>query len=163
MTRLFPAVFGIVISLLSSLSLAAEISPDRVQFNHDIRIEGDENVGDVTCINCSVRVRGHVSGDVTAIAGGITAEPGASIGGDVTTIGGDTLVEDGAQVSGDLTAIGGSLRRDPKATIAGDVTTIGGRGWIVLIFLLPFLFLGGIIALIIWLVQRSRHPTAVHA
>ena len=37
---------------------------------------------------------------------------------------------------------------------------MGGGGWVFLIFLLPFAFLGGIIALIIWLIQRSRRPSA---
>jgi hypothetical protein len=32
-----------------------------------------------------------------------------------------------------------------------------------LIFVLPFVFLGGIVALIIWLIQRSRRPTPVPA
>jgi hypothetical protein len=40
---------------------------------------------------------------------------------------------------------------------------VGGGRWIFLIFLTPFLFLGGIIALIIWMVQRSRHPAPVPA
>ncbi len=47
--------------------------------------------------------------------------------------------------------------------MAGDVTSMGGGGWVFLIFLLPFAFLGGIIALIIWLIQRSRRPAPVPA
>jgi hypothetical protein len=94
----------------------------------------------------------------------VFAESGASIAGDLTAIGGNARVESGAQVAGDLTTIGGTLRRDPQASVAGAVTTIGGGGaWVLLIFLLPFLFLGGIIALIIWLIQRSRHPAPVPA
>ncbi|MGH9546733.1 MAG: hypothetical protein ACRD23_16120 [Terriglobales bacterium] len=165
MIRLSPlrAFCVVAIFLLPSLKLAAEANPDRVQFNHDIRIEANDNVGDVTCIFCSVHVRGHVSGDVTAIAGSVFAEQGASIAGDVTAVGGSARVENDAQLAGDLTTIGGTLHRDPQATVAGDITTIGGAGggWIFLIFLLPFLFLGGIIALIIWLIQRSRHPAPV--
>jgi hypothetical protein len=141
----------------------AETSPDRFQMNHDIHIQADERVGDVTCIGCSIYVRGQVSGDVTAIAGSVIAEPGASITGDVTTIGGNTRVESGSQVAGDLTAIGGDLRRDPQASVAGNVTTIGGHGWVFLIFLLPLAVLGGIIALIVWLIQRSRRPIPVPA
>jgi hypothetical protein len=141
----------------------AETNPDRFQMNHDIHIQADEKVGDVTCIGCAVYVRGQVSGDVTAIAGSVVAEPGSSIAGDVTTIGGNARVESGSQVAGDLTAIGGDLRRDPQASVAGSVTTVGGRGWVFLIFLLPFAVLGGIIALIIWLIQRSRRPIPVPA
>jgi hypothetical protein len=149
--------------LLAPSLVAASTDPDRTQFNRDIRIEANDNVGDVTCIGCSVHVRGRVSGDVTTIAGSVFAEPGASIAGDVTAVGGSARLENGTQVAGDLTTIGGTLRRDSQATIAGEVTTIGGGGWILGIFLLPMLFLGGIVALIIWLVQRSRRPVPVPA
>jgi hypothetical protein len=165
MTRFFPlpAFCMFAILLMPSTSFALETSPDRFQMNHDIHIQPDEKVGDVTCIGCSVYVRGQVSGDVTTIAGSVFAEPGASIAGDVTTIGGNARVESGTQVAGDLTAIGGDLRRDPQATVAGDVTIMGGQGWVFLIFLLPFALLGGIIALIIWLIQRNRRPTPIPA
>jgi hypothetical protein len=166
MTQFIPlrAFCVVALVLVASLNLAAESNSDRFQFNHDIRIQSGERVGDVTCIHCSIYIRGQSSGDVTAIAGSIFAESGASIAGDITAIGGNVRVENGAQVAGDLTAIGGTLHRDPQASVAGDVTTIGGGGaWILLIFLLPFLFLGGIIALIIWLIQRSRRPAPVPA
>ncbi len=159
-----PAFCMLAILAAPYSSQAAAASSDRTQFSHDIRIESGERVGDVTCIACSIHIRGQSSGDVTAIAGSVFVESGASISGDVTAIGGNARVESGAQVAGDLTAIGGSVRRDPQASVAGDVTTIGGGGaWIFLIFLLPFLFLGGIVALIIWLVQRGRRPAPVPA
>jgi predicted acyltransferase (DUF342 family) len=142
-------------------TFAAQPNAERFQINHDIHIQPGDSVGDVTCINCSVYVRGQVSGDVTTIHGNISAEQGASIAGDVTAIGGNARLENDAQVAGDLTAIGGTVHRDPQATVSGDVTTMGGGGWVFLIFLLPVAFLGGIIALIVWLVQRSRRPTPI--
>ena len=164
MTRFFPlpAFCMFAIFLVPSASFA-ETNPDRFQMNHDIHIQADEKVGDVTCVGCSIYVRGQVSGDVTAVAGGVIAESGASIAGDVTTIGGNARIESGSQVAGDLTAIGGDLRRDPQASVAGNVTTIGGHGWVFLIFLLPVAVLGGIIALIVWLIQRSRRPVPLPA
>jgi hypothetical protein len=149
--------------LLPSVTLAAQANADRFHFNHDIRIQPEDKVGDVTCINCSIYVGGHVSGDVTTINGNVIAEQGAMVGGDVTVIRGDARVENSSQVAGDLTVIGGNVRRAPQATVAGDVTSMGGGGWVFLIFLLPFAFLGGIIALIIWLIQRSRRPAPVPA
>lgn len=146
--------------LLSNLNLAAQTDPDRVQFNSDIRIQPEESVGDVTCVHCSVYVSGHVSGDVAVIAGSVFVQQGGSVAGDVTAVGGDAGVKNGATVAGDLTAIGGNLRNDPQATVSGNVATIGGGRWVFLIFLLPLFFLGGIVALIIWLIQRSRHPAA---
>ena len=152
-----------VLLLLPSAVFAAKSNADRFQVNHDIRIQPGDEVGDVTCINCSVYVRGHVSGDVTTIHGNVVAEQGAAVAGDVTVIGGEALIDNGTQIAGDLTAIGGNVRRAPQATVAGDVTSMGGGGWVFLIFLLPFAFLGGIIALIIWLIQRSRRPVPVPA
>jgi hypothetical protein len=153
----------LVVSLTSSAVLAAETNADRFQINHDIHVQPEEQVGDVTCINCSVYVLGRVSGDVTTVNGNIVAEQGATVSGDATAVRGDARIESGAQVAGDLTAIAGTVRRDPRASIGGDVTSMGGGGWVFLIFLLPFAVLGGMIALIIWLVQRSRQPEPVPA
>jgi len=160
---LFRSFCSLAIFLVASTLLAAGANTDRFQINHDIRIEADDRVADVTCINCSVYVRGQVSGDVTTINGNVLAEQGAAVAGDITSIRGNARVENGAQVAGDLTAIAGTARRDPQAAVAGDVTSMGGGGWVFLIFLPPFVFLGGIIALIIWLVQRSRRPAPVPA
>jgi hypothetical protein len=165
MSRFFPlrALCLLVIFLTPSTILAAEANADRFQMNHDIQIQPDDKVGDVTCINCSVYVRGQVSGDVTTINGNIIAERGASIAGDVTAVRGNARIENGAQVAGDLTTVAGTVRRNPQATVAGDVTSLGGGGWVFLVFLLPFAVLGGIIALMIWLIQRSRRPAPVPA
>lgn len=165
MTRFSPlrAFCAALVLMTPFTSRAAETNADRFQMNRDIRISADERVGDVTCIHCSIYVRGQVSGDVTAIAGNVFAEQGASIAGDVTSVGGNARLESGTQVAGDLTAIGGSLSRDPQASVAGDVTAMRGGAWVFLIFLLPFVFLGGMVALIIWLIQRSRQPAPVPA
>jgi hypothetical protein len=161
MPRFFVLSIIIAASLTSTTLMAA--NADRFQFNHDIRIQADDEVGDVTCLNCSVYVLGKVAGDVTAFNGNVVAEQGAAISGDVTTIHGNSHIENGTQVAGDLTAIAGTVRRDPQATVGGDVNSMGGGGWVFLVLLLPFIFLGGIVALIIWLVQRSRHPGSVPA
>ena len=100
---------------------------------------------------------------MTTINGNIVVEQTGTISGDVTAVRGNARVENGTQVAGDLTAIAGTVRRDPQATVGGDVTSMGGGGWVFLIFLLPFAILGGIVALIIWLIQRSRRPAPVPA
>jgi hypothetical protein len=158
---LLRAFCTLAIFLTPSTLLAAQANPDRFQINHDIRIKPDDKVGDVTCLNCSIYVRGQVSGDVTTINGNVVAEQGAAIGGDVTAVSGSVRLENGTQVGGDLVAIGGTVHRDRQATVAGGVTSMGGGGWIFVIFLLPFAFLGGIVALIIWLIRRSREPAPV--
>ena len=120
MARLFAliAFCNFAILLVPSTLLAAGANPDRFQINHDIRIEADDRVADVTCINCSVYVRGQVSGDVTTINGNVVAEQGAAVAGDITAIRGNARVENGTQVAGDLTAIAGTawtVRSRPSA------------------------------------------------
>jgi hypothetical protein len=153
----------VLAGLIIPSAARVEANADRFQFNRDIHIQPDDEVGDVTCINCSVYILGRVSGDVTTINGNIVAQQGATIAGDATAVHGNTRIENGTQVGGDVTAIAGTARRDPQATVGGDVTSMGGGGWVFLVFLLPFAALGGIIALIVWLIQRSRRPAPVPA
>jgi hypothetical protein len=150
-------VFSLVAIVASSAS--AQGSHDRTQFGHDVSVGSDEEVSEVTCFGCSVRIRGHVNGDVTTFGGSIVLERDAEVGGDTTSFAGNVRLDGGAKVKA-VTIFGGRLRRDPQASVEGDVTTFaGGVGlWLFIIFGLPFVVLGGIIALIIWLVRRSRRP-----
>jgi hypothetical protein len=143
----------------------ADGSHDRTQFGHDVTIGAGETVAEVTCFSCSVRVRGHVDGDVTTFAGSVAVERDGVIGGDTTTFGGDVRLDEGANVK-DLTVFGGRIRRDSGASVGGDVTTFGGGAglWLFIVFGLPFLVLGGFFALIVWLVRRfSRRAVPVPA
>jgi hypothetical protein len=67
------------------------------------------------------------------------------------------------KIGGEVTVMGGTLIRDPKAQIGGDVTTFSGQGWLFVIFGLPLLVFAGIIALIVWLIQRRRRPVQTYA
>ena len=136
---------------------------DRTQVGHNISIGPGEEVSDVTCFGCSIRVRGHVSSDVTALGGSIIVEDEGQIGGDATAIGGGIRLNGGVTVHGDVTAIGGRLRRDPAATIQGDVSNLAGPGWIALIILvalLPFVLFGLFVALLVWLIRRLLRPAS---
>jgi hypothetical protein len=136
--------------------LFAAKSADRTQFGRDIHIAAGEKTGDITCINCSIYLQGQASGDVTAVHGNVALETGSAVAGDVTAVWGNIRTESGTQVAGDLTAVAGSVRRDPRSTAAGDVTSLEGTKWMLAIVVPPIVFLGGILALIIWLLQRSR-------
>ena len=74
-SSLLPALC-LLAMLAAPYASQAESNSDRFQFNRDIRIEAGERVGDVTCIGCSIYIRGQASGDVTAIAGSVFASPG---------------------------------------------------------------------------------------
>ncbi len=148
-------------ALAGALSSAAfaDGSRDRTQFGHDISIAPGEEVSDVTCFACSVRVRGHVAGDVTTFGGGVVVEDDGQVAGDMTSFGGDVRLDKGVKIAGDVTVFGGRLRRDSEAVVNGDVTNFSGTGWLFLVFGLPLVILGALLALIIWLVRRMiRRP-----
>jgi hypothetical protein len=152
----------IFIVALSSAGFAAGRS-DRTQVGNTINIGPGEEVQDATCFGCSIRIRGHVSGDVTAFGGSIVVEDQGQVNGDATVFGGDLRIDKDAKIARDVTVFGGRIRRDPASTVGGDVTNMGGPGWMFLIFLAPLIFLGLLIALIVWLIRlvmRPRVPAA---
>jgi hypothetical protein len=151
--------FTLMLLASSAMLASADANRDRFQTGRDIRIEADERVGDVTCLNCSIYIRGQAGGDILTIHGNVVVYEGAQIGGDIASLAGNVRLESGAQVGGDVASIGGAVRRDSGATVGGDVSSMPGAGWVFAILVLPLLFLGGIIALIIWLVQRNRRTT----
>jgi hypothetical protein len=157
-----PAALALFCFFLSSNALANNNS-SYTHIGHDITVGANEQVGDLTCIGCSIHLHGQVAGDVTAIAGSITIAQKAQVAGDVTAIGGNLRLDQAVKVAGDATVIGGNLHRDPEAAVSGDVTTLGGEGWLVPIILAPFVLLGLLAAFVVWLVQRMRRPPSVPA
>jgi len=147
--------------LLLCTSAFAAGAPDRTQFGHDIRIEANEQATDLTCISCSVYIAGEVVGDVVTVHGRVVLEGSGQVAGDVTAVLGDVRMDGSTQVAGDLTVVGGHVRRAQGSQVAGDVTALEGTGWFAAILAIPLFFLGAIIALIVWLVQRNRRPAAV--
>jgi hypothetical protein len=142
---------------LSSAAFADD-SHDRTQFGHNISIAPGEEAADVTCFACSVRVRGHVAGDVTTFGGSVVVEDDGQIAGDTTSFGGDVRLDKGVKVAGGVTVFGGRLRRDAAAVVSGDVTAFSGTGWLFLVFGLPLVMLGAFVALVVWLVRRLIRP-----
>lgn len=136
----------------------ARNNSDYTQFGHDIHIGPTQATNELTCFGCSIYVRGQVAGDVTAMGGRVVIEGDGSVGGEITTILGDVRLDKGAKVGGDVSAIGGKVMRQPEAIVGGDVTSLEGTTWIWLIVGFPILLFAGIIALIVWLVQRNRTP-----
>ncbi len=145
--------------LLAALSGVARADDphDRTQFGHDISVGPGEEVSEVTCFGCSVRIRGKVATDVTTFGGNIVVEDQGEIGSDTTAFGGDVRLDKGASVKS-ITVFGGRLHRDPEASVNGDVTTFTGGIWLLLIFGLPFVVLGALIALVVWVVRRLTRP-----
>lgn len=133
-------------------------APDRTQTGSDIMVGPNEEAGELTCFGCSVRVRGHVLGDVTTFGGSVVLEEGGQIDGDTTTFAGGLRMEKDVKINGDVSVFGGRVRRDPSATVGGEVTNFSGGIWILLIFVLPFVFLGLFIAFVVWLIRKLIEP-----
>jgi cytoskeletal protein CcmA (bactofilin family) len=146
------------IAALSSAAFA-DGSHERTQAGHNITIGPDEQVSEATCFGCSIRVRGHVDGDVTVFGGRIVIEDQGEVGGDATAFGGGIRLDKAVKVGGDVTVFGGQIRRDPASSVGGDVTTFGGPMWIFLIFGLPLVLFGLLIALVVWLIRRMMRPS----
>lgn len=148
-------LFGLA---LSTVAFAAKSAPDHTQTGSDINVAPGEETGELTCFGCSVRIRGHVLGDVTTFGGSIVVEDGGHVDGEATTFAGGLRLERDAGIKGDVTVFGGRIRRDASATIGGEITNFGGGIWIVILFLFPLLFLGLFVAFIVWLIRKLIQP-----
>lgn len=146
------------ITLVSSVAWAGS-SRDRTQFGHDITVGPGEEVSEVTCFGCNIRVRGRVNSDVTVFGGSVVVEDQGEIASDLTAFGGNVRLDNGAKVNGDVTIFGGRMHRDTQAEIRGEVSLFSGSLWLVLIFALPLILLGAFVALIVWLVRLMTHRT----
>jgi hypothetical protein len=145
-------------SIFSSVAFA-DSPREYTQFGRDVTIASGEEASDVTCFGCSVRIRGHVLGDVTVFAGRVTIEEQGQVNGDATVFGAGIRLEKEAKVNGEVTVFGGDIHRDPAASIGGDITNFRGTIWIFLIFGLPLAILGAFIALIVWMIRRLTRPS----
>jgi hypothetical protein len=149
-----------VLPLLAvSAAAAGQQNSSYSQVGHPINIESGQQVGDVTCVACTIHIRGQVNGDATAVGGSIFIEDQGQVSGDVTAVVGNVRLEKTAKIGGDATVVGGDIRRGEEAQIGGDVTSVGGT-WAPIIILVPFLFLGTLVALVVWVVQRIRRTAA---
>jgi hypothetical protein len=157
------AILILTMALAVPSAFATNDGSEITQFGRDVHIGADQKAANVTCFNCSVYVEGQVGGEITTFHGNIILQDGAMVGGELTTLLGDVRLGNDTKVAGELTVLGGKLRRPPTASVAGDVTVMEGAAWFYIMVLSPFLFLGGVIALIVWLVRRRRRPAAVYA
>jgi len=157
-SRALRILAGIVLlGAASSVAFGVD-SRDRTEWGHNITIGPGDDATELTCFGCSVRIRGHVAGDVTVFGGNIILEDKGEMGGDATAFLGEVRLEKEVRVGGDVTAFGGRIRRDSTAIIGGDVSNFAGTGWLFLVIGLPLLTLGALVALIVWLIRRLMRP-----
>src|SRR2546430_10579560 len=122
----------VILLMTSAIALPAlgfaDHSNERFQMNRDIRVEKTDKTGYLTCLNCSVYIRGEVAGDIFTLNGRVVLEQGAQVSGDVATLIGDVRLDDGAKIAGDVAAIGGDLRPRPPTTVSRGASTHGAAG-----------------------------------
>src|SRR5215475_5668684 len=157
------ALIALCFAVAASIAFAKNNGGEITQFGRDIHISADQKAADVTCFNCNIYVDGQVGGEITAIHGNIVLQDGAMVGGEVTDLLGDVRLGEDSKIAGELTVLGGKLRRPASASVAGDVTVMEGAAWVYIMVLGPFVFLAGLIALIIWLLRRRKTPAPVYA
>lgn len=155
-----PGIVSAALAVWFGLSAVAfaDGAHDRTQFGGSITVAAGEETGELTCFGCSVRVRGHVTGDVTVVGGSVVVEDQGQIDGDATVVAGGARFDKNVKVAGDVTVVGGQLRRDPTSSVGGDVTNLGGGIWMIVIFVLPLAIVGGFLALVVWLIRRLLRP-----
>jgi len=142
-----------------STAAFAKDNPSYTQVGRNINVGPNDKVGDLTCFGCSIHIRGEVAGDVISFGGSVTVEDQAQVAGEVSIFGGDARLDRGVRVAGDVSVFGGRIHRDPQATIAGDVTSFGGHGWLLPILVTPIILLGLLVALVVWIIQRTRRSS----
>jgi len=154
-TRALVIIFtaGLLALTLSASAWAQKSDEDRVEFGRNITVDSGQSVGDISCFNCSVYVRGAVNGDIAVFGGRVVVE--GRVKGDIAAFWGTVRLEDGAQAGGDVAVFGGAIRRAPTAAIHGEVVSFG-RGWVLLPVLVLVLIVWLIIAMVVWLATRGR-------
>jgi hypothetical protein len=123
---------------------------DQVRIGGSIHIRPGEVVdGDVVAVGGSVRIDGHVTGEVVAVGGSVDLGPSADVEGDVTAVGGRIHRASGAHVGGTFNEV--AFGRGPiefrhgawnaPAPFGGVSNVIGTVMWIVVLGLLTCLAL----------------------
>ena len=159
-SHVLPAALLLLV-VVTGFSKGSHGGNDRASFGSDITVSEGETVGDVACAFCSVRLHGDVTGDVAVAFGSVTVEPGHSIAGDTAIVGGDLNLGEGSSVNGNLAVMAGNANLAEGAAIHGSRAVVPPPIG-TLILLSPFLMLGGLIWLIVYLVRRRRYSFPVY-
>lgn len=149
---------SILVTMFLPLLLVAPAFADqsRVSVGRNIIVHEGETVGDLVCAFCSVRVHGEVEGDIAVLFGSLTVDRDRSVSGDVAVLGGDLSVGEDSVIGGDVTVAAGEAALATDATIRGSRSVFLGRSWL-LLPLAPLLIVGGILWLILVVIQRIRY------
>ena len=146
-------VLTIALVVLTASSPLYAFDGDRVHLGRSITVGQNEEVADVVCIGCSIRVDGTAA-DAVAIGGRITVN--GTVTGDLVVVGGGASLGENAIVDGDVATVGGRLSRHSNSVVKGDITSHSGAPvflGLVLLPVVPILLVG---LLIVWLVKPNE-------
>lgn len=104
---------------------AAPAARDIHQINRTVTVAKGETAKNVTAVNGSVNVYGHVTGDATAVNGNVHLYRDGKIDGKATAVNGKVIQEPGAILGNILSEVNTETGKMPTAI--GDVTIIGPR------------------------------------
>jgi hypothetical protein len=153
------AAFALPLLFLLTVLLPAALraDSDRVMVGEDIYVAEGEELENVVCFGCSIRVEGkahdavafggsiEVTGEVNdavSFAGGLDVR--GKVNGDAVVLFGSTRVRDGGRIDGDAVSILGSVRAQDSGSVGGDI--VSSESWA------PIALSGVVIGLIIFLV-----------
>ncbi|WP_263367693.1 hypothetical protein [Edaphobacter bradus] len=159
--QLLSAALLVLLTALPAFARGRHGNNDRAGIGTDITINEGDNVGDIACIFCAVRIHGDVGGDVAVLFGSVSVDSGHKIGGDVAILGGDLNLGAGAETGGDVAILAGDANLANGAAIHGSRTVLPGAFWLLIPFA-PLLILIGIIWLIVYLIRRNRYQFPVY-
>lgn len=159
----------LLIAALLLFARPAFANRDQVQFGSNIVVPQDSSVHDAVCFFCSVDAKGPIDHDVVVFFGNVhiasrsnhdvvnffgnvTVDDHGSIGHDVVNFFGNIRLGEDATVGNDMVAMFGDVHAADSAHIEGN--RVIQPAWLLLI---PILFFGGIIAVIVNLVRNFRH------
>jgi predicted acyltransferase (DUF342 family) len=143
----------IALVVIAPSSLLHAFDGDRVQFGRSITIGQDEEVADVVCIGCSIRIDGTAA-DAVAIGGRITVN--GTVTGDLVVVGGGASLGENAIVDGDVATVGGRLSRHSNSVVKGDITSHSGAPIFLGLVLMPLIPIVLVVLLVVWLIKPNR-------
>jgi uncharacterized RDD family membrane protein YckC len=96
-----------------------------VRIGQDYVVRAGETVDDVVIVSGSLRIDGHVEGDVAVIVGTVDLGSGAVVDGNVVNVGGGVTAQPGATINGDLVTVGGGLTAPVAFLPRGEQVVVG--------------------------------------
>lgn len=121
---------GPILALQSGQSPPSAVPPshphaNRTYLGQDIFVAPGQQIGNATCLFCSVQVEGDLTGNVLVLFGNLTVS--GHVGGNSTVLAGNTVVDSQARISGRTTVIDGNAVYETDDALSGNVYVLGGH------------------------------------